>query len=420
MTNYWQLLRTRSGFRNLWLAQVVSLTGDWFNLIATVVLVNRYTNSGLAVGGLFLARALPPFLFGPLAGVIADRFNRKYILIIADLSRAVIVAGYLLVDRPERAWLLFVLASLQFSVSAFFEPARAAILPNLLSPEELIPGNTLSSATWSAMLAFGAAIGGFTAAAFGTQTALIIDSLSFVASALFVIGIAYTPRERDHTEAHANGWVQFIDGLKYVRQNPKVGLVTTVKALGQIGSVDIVTTIYAREVFRVGNDGAVGLGLMFAAFGVGAIVGPVIGNALGVKTRRGLQVAINIGFLCLPIAWILVGVAPALPIMLLGLLLRGIGGSVNWTYSDVLIQMSVPDRFMGRVYSLDFGIFTLALSASVWFSGVFIDTYALDPRSVSIWFGIGSLLPLAFWSVMTQMVKMDKQVPETVNATVTE
>ena len=406
MTNYWSLLQTRPGFRNLWLAQVISLTGDWFNLIATVVLVNRYTNSGLAVGGLFLARALPPFLFGPLAGVVADRFNRKFILIIADLLRAVIVLGYLWVDRPERAWALFGLSFLQFSVSSFFEPARAAILPNLLSTDELLTGNTLSSATWSAMLAFGAAIGGFTAAAFGTQTALVIDSLSFVASALFAFGITYTPRQRNQVEQHGNGWAQYIDGLKYVRQNPRVGLITLVKALGQIGSVDIVTTIYAREIFRVGNDGAIGLGLMFAAFGVGAIVGPLIGNALGVKTRRSLQVAINIGFLCLPLAWILVGIAPALPIMLLGLLLRGIGGSVNWTYSDVLIQMSVPDHFMGRVYALDFGVFTLALSASVWFTGVFIDTYVLDPRTIVLYFAGLSLLPLTFWTVMTRLVKM--------------
>jgi MFS family permease len=405
MKNYLTLVRARPSFRSLWLAQVISLTGDWFNTIASVVLVNRYTDSGLAVGGLFLARALPPFLLGPLAGVVADRFNRKWVLIVSDLLRAVIVLGFLWVDRPERAWLLFVLSVIQFSVSSFFEPARAAILPNLVSSDELLTANTLSSATWSAMLAFGAAIGGFTAAAFGARVALIIDSISFGLSAALVFSIGYTPQARPRA-AHSNGLTDFLEGLRYVRRNPKTGLVTLVKAMGQVGSVDIIAATYAARVFRFGQEGAVTLGLMFAFFGLGAILGPVVGNALGVRTKRALQVAINVGFLCLPVAWFIIGVSPTLPFVLIGVTLRGMGGSVNWTYSDVLIQMSTPDQFMGRVYSLDFGIFTLALSASVWFSGAALDQFALDPRAVAVYFGLGSLLPLMFWTVMTRAVRM--------------
>ena len=184
MYEYLTLLRTRPYYRYLWLASVVSMLGDWFNAIATVILVNKYTDSGTAVGALFLARSLPPFLLGPLAGVIADRFNRKWILILTDLSRAVIVLGFLFVNSPERAWLIYALSIAQFMVSAFFEPARAAIMPSVVEGNnELLLANTLSSATWSAMLAFGAAIGGFTAAVFGASTALIIDALSFLLSA---------------------------------------------------------------------------------------------------------------------------------------------------------------------------------------------------------------------------------------------
>jgi len=409
MQQYWNLLKTRPDFRYLWFAQIVSLTGDWFNTIASVILVNRYTNSGLAVGGLFLARALPPFLLGPFSGVLADRFNRKYILIASDLLRAVIVLGFLWVDRPERAWLLFGLSCLQFAVSAFFEPARAAIMPNLLASNELITGNTLSSTTWSAMLAFGAAIGGVTAAAFGTQIALVIDSLSFVGSALLVFfGVHYIPRVRDHTEPRTSGLGDYLAGLGYVREHPKVGLLVLVKAMGQIGSVDILNAVYAAHVFHYGQDGALTLGLMFAFFGLGAIIGPLVGNAVGVRSVRTLQVAINLGFLCLPLAWLILGVAPTLPLALVGLTLRGIGGSINWTYSDVLIQMSTVDKFMGRVYSLDFGIYTLALSISVWVTGAIIDSTAQDPRIIAIYFSIVSLIPLAIWTVTTRFLKMDQ------------
>ena len=125
----------------------VQNTGPEELTIASVIIVNRYAASGLAVGGLFIARALPPFLFGPMAGVVADRFDRRNVLIASDLLWAAIVLGFLLVDRPERLWLLYLLTVLQFSVSAFFEPARAALVPALVKSDELITANTLASIT---------------------------------------------------------------------------------------------------------------------------------------------------------------------------------------------------------------------------------------------------------------------------------
>ncbi|HLF24736.1 MAG TPA: MFS transporter [Anaerolineae bacterium] len=395
--SYLTLLRARPQFRYLWLAQVVSLTGDWFNTIAAVVLVNRYTDSGLAVGGLFLARALPPFIFGPLAGVVADRFSRKAVLIATDLSRALIVLGFLLVNSAETVWLMYILSIAQFAVSAFFEPARAAIVPSLVAADELLNANTLASVTWSAMLTLGAALGGVIAAAFGAQIALVIDSLSFILSAALVMRIA-APARIGVPVAHGNGWAEFIAGLRYVRQRPRVGLFALVKALGQVGSVDIMIAVYAERIFRQGQDGALTLGLMFTAFGVGAVVGPFIANALTDRTARALQHAITAGFVLIPLGWWLLGVSPALELALIGVLLRGMGGSINWTYSEVLLQMTVPDRFLGRVFALDFGIFTLAVSASVWLTGFALDQLALDPRALTVLLAVGSLVPLVAWA----------------------
>src|SRR5690349_2119169 len=251
MSHYFPFLQLRPKFRSLWLAQVISLTGDWFNTIASVIIVNRYSASGLAVGGLFIARALPPFLLGPVAGVIADRFDRRKVLVLSDVLRAGIVLCFLLVDRPERLWLLYVLTVLQFSVSAFFEPARAALVPALVANDELIKANTLSSITWSAMLALGGAIGGLTASLFGVRVSLIVDSVSFLASAALVLSIT----GQFHVEAaHAleSGWQNFVDGMNYVRKNFDVGLVTLVKAMGQVGSFDIISALYAARVFREG------------------------------------------------------------------------------------------------------------------------------------------------------------------------
>ena len=95
-TGYWELVRANANFRYLWFGQIASLLGDWFNLIASAALLAQLTGSGFAIGGLFAVRMLAPFLISPLAGVIADRCNRKYILILSDLFRAVTVCGFLL------------------------------------------------------------------------------------------------------------------------------------------------------------------------------------------------------------------------------------------------------------------------------------------------------------------------------------
>jgi MFS family permease len=397
VNNYLSFLQLRPKFRSLWLAQVISLTGDWFNTIASVIIVSRYSASGLAIGGLFIARALPPFLLSPVAGVVADRFDRRKVLILSDMLRAVIVLGFLLVDRPERLWLLYVLTVLQFSVSTFFEPARAALVPALVENDELLKANTLSSVTWSAMLTLGGAIGGLTASLFGVRVSLIVDAASFLASAIFVLGITGQFRS-SAIHALESGWKNFVDGLHYVRKNLDVALVTLVKALGQVGSFDIIAALYAARVFRQGQEGATTLGLMFTAFGVGAVMGPLIANRLGDSSVVWLRRAILGGFVCMPLAWLIVGLAPSLPIALLGCILRGMGGSINWTYSDVLLQMSVPDHLLGRVFAFDFAVFTLAVSVSLWLTGFITDQFHLAPRVIVLLLATGSLGPLAVWS----------------------
>lgn len=411
MTAYLSFLQLRPRFRSLWLAQVISLTGDWFNTIASVIIVNRYAPSGLALGSLFMARALPPFLLGPVAGVIADRFDRRKVLVLSDVLRALIVLGFLLVDRPERLWLLYVLTVLQFSVSAFFEPARAALVPSLVEEDELLTANTLSSITWSAMLTLGGAIGGLTASLFGVRVSLIVDSVSFLASAALVLSI---PGHFQVEAVHAleSGWKNFIDGLSYVRKNLDVGLVTLVKAMGQVGSFDIISALYAAHVFREGQEGATTLGLMFTAFGVGSVIGPLISNRLGDSSIIWLRRAILGGFVCMPVAWLIVGTAPALPIVLAGCVLRGAGGSVNWTYSDVLLQMSVPNHLLGRVFAFDIAIFTLAVSISLWLTGFITDVFHLGPRTIVLLLAVGSLVPLVVWAAALRWQKRRVEASE--------
>jgi MFS family permease len=176
-----------------------------------------------------------------------------------------------------------------------------------------------------------------------------------------------------------------------------VGLVTLVKAMGQVGSFDIISALYAAHVFREGQEGATTLGLMFTAFGFGSVIGPLISNRLGDSTIIWLRRAILVGFMCMPLAWFIVGTAPSLPIVLAGCILRGAGGSINWTYSDVLLQMTVPNHLLGRVFAFDLAVFTLAVSISLWLTGFVTDRFHLTPRTVVLLLAMGSVAPLIVW-----------------------
>src|SRR4029453_18825413 len=183
---YIDLLRRNRSFRQLWLGQVVSQLGDWFNTIALYTIILNLTGSGRDVGLLLVARFVPSFVFGPISGVVADRFSRRTILIVSDLARAVIVLGFLFVRRADQLWIIYVLTVIQLALSTFFEPAKTAVIPSVVSDRELVPANAIASVTWSVMLTLGAAIGGIVTGRLGTDAAFIIDALTFVLSALLI------------------------------------------------------------------------------------------------------------------------------------------------------------------------------------------------------------------------------------------
>src|SRR5215213_4181442 len=145
---YLDLLRGNTSFRRLFTGQVISQTGDWFNGVALFTLLLSLTGSGEAVGYILILKLLPTFVVGPLAGVAADRYDRKKIMIATDMLRGFLVLGFLLVRRPDQVWIVYALTAFEVAIAAFFEPARSAVIPSIVSRRELISANALSGASW--------------------------------------------------------------------------------------------------------------------------------------------------------------------------------------------------------------------------------------------------------------------------------
>lgn len=404
---YTELLRTNRDFRMLWLGQVVSQLGDWFDTIALFTLVLRLTGSGRAVGLVLVARFLPSVVLGPLSGVLADRFNRRHIMIASDAARALVVLGFLFVRSPEQVWLVYLLTVLQLAFSAFFEPARSAALPSVVPQRDLVAANSISSVTWSAMLTLGAAVGGPVTDWFGTDAAFITDSATYIVSAVLVWCVRLPrrpPRPKTPlTVAKALGVTDTLEGLRYVWRRPRVLALLLVKpAWGLGGGILTLLPVFGEKVFRLSLHAAVGgaaLGMsaLYAARGIGTAIGPLLTRRFYSETRQQMQRAIGVAFIFAGGFYIAFGGEQNFTLALIWLAVAHSGGSVLWVFSTVLLQSSVEDEFRGRVFAAELMLMTLAMAASNYATGEALDRFQISPRVAAVAIGLLFLLPGVLW-----------------------
>lgn len=399
---YLQLIRHNPNFRWLWFGQIISLLGDWFNLIASASLISTLTQSGVALGSLFVVRMLAPFLISPIAGVVADRYNRKLILIVSDVVRGFTVLGFLLVREAEQVWLVYVLTAVQLAFSGFYFPARGAILPDIVAEKELGTANALSSATWSVMLAMGAALGGFVAGKWGNYTAFIIDAITFFISASFItritLQITHNPAA-DRTVAAA--LQEYLNGLRYLGQHRNV-LATALHKVGIMlftgAAFDVIQVRIAETIFSVGREGSAGLGWLFAFTGIGTGIGPMLARYFVGDNPRSLRRAILTGYIVSAVGITLVAPMFNFPTILIGTLIRGLGVGLIWVFSTQLLLQMVPGKVLGRVFATEFALMTLGGATGATTIGLLLDS-ALPLTSILLGMAILLLLPGTLWLV---------------------
>ncbi len=416
---YIELLRNNRSFRQVWLGQVVSQLGDWFNTIALYTIILNLTGSGRAVGLLLVARFLPSFIFGPMSGVIADRFRRRSIMIVSDLLRAVVVLGFLFVRRAEHLWLIYFLTVLQLGLSTFFEPAKTAAIPSLVSDRELVAANAISSVTWSAMLTIGAAIGGVVTGLFGTDVAFVLDALTYLLSAALIASVRVpkrAPREKTKlTINRALGISETIEGIRYVTRRPRVLALLAVKpAWGLGGGILTLLAVFGEKIFPVGNSTATGIGVLFAARGIGTAVGPIVARRLAGEGKQRMQASIGISFLIAGAFYMAFGAATNFILALVVLGLAHTGGSILWVFSTVLLQRGVADNFRGRVFAAELALLTLTMAISNYLTGELLDRVGYSARAVAIGTGAFFLLPGVVWFITQRWWDNDKAADKTV------
>jgi MFS family permease len=406
LSAYWRLVRDNRNFRRIWLAQIVSEAGDWFYSLAIYTLLLEITGAATSIAIALVFQVLPQTFAGPAAGLINDRLSRKQVMIVTDLSRFVIVLAMIFVRGPRDTWFLYLLLTLETIMAAFFEPARNAVLPNIVPAEDMNAANSLSASTWSFVLAAGATLGGIVAAAFGRNTVFVINGVSFLASAWFISKMSFD-------EPHRDGAAPFrmrelfdfsptLEGIRFIRRDPRLAASIFIKiGVGLLASGWVLFPIFASRIFRlpglsVARNIMLVTSILAGARGLGALVGPLCCANWAGDSQIRMTKLVLVGFSLAGIGYCAFSQAPTLEWACAALFLATSGGAITWVNSTTLLQLNSEDRFRGRVFAADLAIAMFTVAAASFLAGRSIDS-GISVRHVALGVGAAQLVLGVVW-----------------------
>ncbi len=350
------VLRQRN-FSLLWSGGVLSVIGDYFLFVALPFFVYERTGSALATGAMFIAETLPRLIFGSVAGVFVDRWDRKKTMVLSDLSRALIVLPLLLVAAGGPLMLVYAVAFVEASVSMFFLPAKGATIPNLVAERDLTAANSLNSLSEEVPSLVGALLGGALLGVVGLSGLILLDVATYLASALLIslisVPTAAAPGEEPEVtpevavSAWANALKEWLGGLRLIGRDRSVAILFAVISVATVGEgvVTVLVIIFFRDVL---GGGSAEFSYFIAAYGVGGIAGGLLlgwTSTLIDETRLFSLSLIANGLLLVAIFNI-----PVLAVIVALAVLSGMT-VVGWLVtSQTLLQKWVGDRYRGRVF----------------------------------------------------------------------
>jgi len=390
-------------FLRLWIGQGFSFVGDFVSTVALVLLVIDVSGSASAVGGVLVARLLPT-LASPLVGVLADRLDRRAVLVAADLVRAVLVVGLVFArDLPTIYALVFLLGAAR----TVFNPTVRAAFPGVVGGGDLTRANALISGTFSFSVMAGPALGGVLVAFVGLEMAFLLDALTFLISAAFLFTIPLPAPERG--EGGEGFFQELRAGFGYLAgaRVPLVIIAGAFLATLTANAAIPAEAFLARETFDAGD---VGYGLLASLWGGGMILGSALVAVLG--GRINLVLIYFVSIFVTAVAFVGVGLSPTFALALGAIAVAGAANGVDNVATDTILQRRVPDAFLGRVFAARFLTFSAGEAFAYPIGGLAVD--ALGPRSTYLVTGAATaaagLLILALIAVVpSRIAETDEQ-----------
>jgi MFS transporter, DHA3 family, macrolide efflux protein len=349
----------RSLFRNrnfvpLWIGQLVSYIGDQFMLIAVLAVIQQVQaendRSSLPIVFFGISLAAPQLLFGLIGGVLVDKQDRKWTMIISDIARALALFAMLVVNRqPDRLWVLYLAVFVIGTAQMLFYPARASALPAVVRKKDLAAANALLEAGFVVALIFGSGAAGLLVAQFGENFAFVFNGIAFLFSAV-MIWIMRIPKHAITASSMtaAQVWRELRQGLSYVWHTRSMRYImglSIMVAVG-IGAVTILILDYLSNELNIGPDG---FGAVIGILGVGIVIGGVLIQRLSKFLPTNRLVALAILMQAIAVGVFILH--PPFGLVLVFTALIGFSLIVSRAVLSTLTQAIPPEEYRARVQS---------------------------------------------------------------------
>jgi len=381
---YIQILKNNHSFRRLFIAQELSYIGDWFTVIALFILAGESSdNSPLAIAGVLATRSFSLAAMTPFTGMLADRYSRRGLMICSDLAACFVLFIVLQFDLLNNLSSVYFLAIAMVAAKSIFDPAQYAYLPNICNDEELLTANALGSGGWSIALGIGASIGGLTIAEYGITTALWIDALTFLASAICIMTLPFGgPDTSEHESVSVKVVTKEItDGWRYILRTPEVRRLVLAKALWSSGGGAQIFLLILIGMEAGFGDIAAGIGILFMARGFGSGFGPMAGRPLmSNDLLRPYLIGLAVGIS--GIFYAIISLMEWNNLLLVMIFISHASSGFNWVQSTTLTQERAGDEWRGRVAGADFLALTLMMGLSAITAGFILENEYLQLRDV--------------------------------------
>lgn len=428
---YWQLIRGNRNFRNLLWGQFISELGNWFNFIAGLGLVRVVSDaSPTAAGVLFAARILPFALASPIAGTFVDRFSRRTVMIVSDLSRVFIALAFLFVSDAENLWIAYVATALLSTFGAFFDGAKNAATPNLTGKAGILAGTALMFSTRFLLMAIGSALGGVAAAIFGYKIAFLINAASFAVSAFSVwlipeeamrgktdriekrevldsafLAGALPDVENQSVKARASFFAELKEGFDYTLKNPfalTILIMNVIWATGG-GAINVIFERMGGIVFseRENWNPDMAVALLWTASGFGLFAGMMIAHRVSTfLDRKNWNSPFIVWTLIVHgILFAIAGFMPSLWLFMFFCFVSRTIVGVEYAVQETMFQRSLPDYIRGRISTLDRGAEMTVFGLSSYFSSELM--FYISPQMLTVISGVLSASAGVLWFVRT-------------------
>lgn len=413
----------------------------WFTYVASISLIERKNgpnnpNIRAETGLLLLIWLIPNMLLSSVGGVLADSQDRRKSIIYIDLVAAFVTSGYFLAYYYHSLTCVYIVTFFRQSAAALYQPCRYAITQMMVREDQLLKkATTLSGFVWATMATFGSALGGLTVARFGIQACFLIDVSTYLLSAyiMYQIGGSWKAQpeivarhERDEnddedddesnqqaprTHASQKFCNMAMDGLLYLRSNffgPLIYLKFSAAIIyGSLTVIQVsVSEIYSESppghVDEKGNidtsNSSALLGILLACTGLGSFIGTSITDRFtNVKNAQSLQLGCVWGFLCMGLAYLIMGTFMSFPIVCICSSLIYLALTIIWIQSDLIFQLFSSSAMMGRVSAMDYALATLSEGLSSFLSGVLEDNFHLSVRRTCLMMSVISIVIFIFW-----------------------